>query len=96
MGQRARYRPQLLGAKILQIRRSLGLSQSQLARLLDVSVSSARMSEYEHGLREPPLMVLLAYGYLVGVSTDDLLDDNVDLPALIRIKRRRKRVTLRS
>jgi len=94
VGQRARHRPQRLAAKLLQIRRSLGLSQSQLARLLDVTVSSARMSEYENGVRESPLMVLLAYGYLVGISTDKLIDDSEDLPAQIQIKKRRKRITL--
>jgi transcriptional regulator with XRE-family HTH domain len=94
VGYKARNRPRRLAEKIRQIRVSLGLSQSQLRNLLDVSVSSARMSEYEHGVREPPLIVLLAYGYLTGIHVDDLIDDSVDLPAQIKIKRRRKRVTL--
>lgn len=38
MGKRARYRPMRLAAKLLQIRLGLGLSQGQLARLLDVGL----------------------------------------------------------
>ena len=96
MGHKARYRPQRLAAKLRKIRQSLGLSQSQLGRLVDVGLTNARISEYENGVREPPLIALLAYGYLVGISTDDLIDDRVDLPAQIKIKWRRKQITLRS
>lgn len=95
MGYQSRHRPQKLAAKLRQIRQSLGLSQSQLRRLLDVGPTSARMSEYEHDVREPPLMVLLAYAYLIGIHVDVLIDDSLDLPQLIRVKKRRKRVTLR-
>jgi transcriptional regulator with XRE-family HTH domain len=83
-----------LAAKLLQIRQSLGLSQSQLARLLNVGINTPRISEYENAAREPSLITLLAYGYLVGVSTDHLIDDSVDLPAQISIRRRRKQITL--
>lgn len=62
--------------------------------MLDVGINCARISEYESGAREPALITLLALGYLIGISTDDLIDDSVDLPAPIRIKKRRKRVTL--
>lgn len=94
MGQRPRYRPQRLAAKLLQIRRSLGFSQSQLARLLDVGVNTPRISEYETGAREPALITLLAYAYLVGISSNDLIDDRIDLPVQIRMRRRRRQITL--
>lgn len=94
MGQRPRYRPMRLAAKLLQIRQCLGLSQSQLARLINVGITTPRISEYESGAREPALITLLAYGYLIGISTDDLIDDDIDLPAQIRIRRRRKSITL--
>jgi transcriptional regulator with XRE-family HTH domain len=83
-----------LAAKLLQIRVGLGLSQSQIARLLDVGVNTPRISEYESGAREPALITLLAYAYLVGISTDDLIDDTIDLPVEIRVRRRRKRIAL--
>ena len=94
MGHRVRYRPQRLAAKLLQIREALGLSQSQLAGLLNVGVGIPRISEYEHGTREPALITLLAYSYLIGICANDLIDDAVDLPAEMRIKPRRKQIVL--
>jgi len=38
------------------------------------------ISEYERGKREPPLLVLLKYARLAGVSTDVLIDDKLKLP----------------
>lgn len=61
MGHKHSNRPQRLGAKLLQIRQSLRLSQSQLVALLNVSMSTARISEYETGARAPSLLTLLAY-----------------------------------
>jgi transcriptional regulator with XRE-family HTH domain len=48
----------------------------------------SRISAYELGNREPPLPVLLKYARLVGVSTDVLIDDEMDLPAKLRQSRR--------
>ena len=79
MGQKPRYRPQRLAAKLLQIRRGLSLSQSQFAGQIDVTLTTGRISEYETGKREPPLMTLLAYAYLIGIHVDDLIDDAIDL-----------------
>lgn len=55
--------------------------------MLSVGINDARICEYEKGVREPNLITLLAYSYLVGIHVDDLIDDGVDLPAQIRIKR---------
>jgi transcriptional regulator with XRE-family HTH domain len=35
---------------------------------------------FEHGEREPTLIVLLRYARVAGVSTDILIDDDLDLP----------------
>jgi len=95
MGAKPRYRPKRLAEKLAHIRKSLGLSQSEIVRLLDLdNLDSCRISEYERDIREPSLITLLAYGYLVGIPIDDFVDDNVDLPAEIKIKQRRRRVTL--
>ena len=94
MGHKPRYKPKYLVGKLLQIRRGLSLSQIQLAKVLSVGINDARICEYEKGVREPNLITLLAYAYLIGIHVDDLIDDGVDLPAQIKIKRRRKRVTL--
>jgi transcriptional regulator with XRE-family HTH domain len=39
----------------------------------------AQISQFESGRREPPLMVLLAYAKLAGISTDVLIDNKQSL-----------------
>jgi transcriptional regulator with XRE-family HTH domain len=39
------------------------------------------ISDFETGKREPPLLVLLAFARSVGISTDILIDDDLDLTA---------------
>jgi transcriptional regulator with XRE-family HTH domain len=80
-----RWRPQHLAAKLLGIRQHLGLSQSRLIECLDLDrvdlyLETARISEYEHGTREPNLMVLLSYARVARVRVESLIDDNLDLP----------------
>ena len=80
-----RWRPQHLAAKLLSIRQHLGLSQSRLIECLDLDrvdlyLETARISEYEHGTREPNLMVLLRYARVAKVRVENLIDDNLDLP----------------
>ncbi len=48
----------------------------------------SRISAYELGNREPPLTVLLQYARLVGISTDVLIDDELDLPAKLPARRK--------
>jgi transcriptional regulator with XRE-family HTH domain len=67
---------------------ALGLSQNELIRRLDVELTQNRISEYETGKGEPPLPVLLRYARLVGVSTDVLIDDELDLPDKLPSKKR--------
>ena len=40
-----------------------------------------RISEYERGKREPSLWVLLAYARAARIHLEDLVDDQIDLPA---------------
>ena len=78
-----RPRPSRLGNKLLQIRQGLGLSQSQmLARLgLEETMHYGRISQYENDEREPTLMTLLAYARVAAVHLEDIVDDDLDLPA---------------
>ncbi len=80
MGHSPRPRPARLGEKLLTIRQRLGLSQTQMCKALDLRVDYSAISNYELGTREPPLPVLLKYARLVGISTDVLIDDEMDLP----------------
>ena len=71
-----------LAEKLLQIRNVLGLSQSEMLsrlRFEDV-LDYKRISEYELGKSEPPLAVILRYARIVNISTDVLIDDEMDLP----------------
>jgi transcriptional regulator with XRE-family HTH domain len=82
MGRAARERPKRLAEKLLQIRLALDLSQDgMVVRLgLDEKLFRSAVSGYELGTREPPLPVLLKYARSVGISTDVLIDDELDLP----------------
>lgn len=87
MGSRRRPQPLCLPAKLLRIRQSLDLSQEQMARRLETErspVYPTHISEFERGLREPSLIVLLQYARLIRVSTDTLIDDDLDLPAKLK------------
>ena len=83
MGTRSRIRQSRLGGKLLRIRQSLGLSQNELLRFfgLEDELDRANISHYELGDREPALYVILKYARAVGISTDVLIDDELDLPA---------------
>jgi transcriptional regulator with XRE-family HTH domain len=83
MGKAQRPKPKRLAQKLLQIRISLGLSQNDLIKQLDfkeLELVQGSISTYELGKREPSLPLLLAYARIAGVSTDVLIDDNLDLP----------------
>ena len=79
---RTRPRPKRLAEKLRQIRLALGLSQTEMLKRLGFEdrIAYHRISNYELGTGEPPLPVLLAYAKLAGVSTDVLIDDDLDLP----------------
>jgi transcriptional regulator with XRE-family HTH domain len=78
-----RQKPERLAEKLKQIREALGLSQDGMLERLGLADEffRSRISAYELGNREPPLPVLLKYARLIGVSTDVLIDDELDLPA---------------
>lgn len=83
MGQSRRAQPKRLALKLRQIRLQLELTQQQIAdhlRDTDSPPQAGHISEYERGIREPSLLVLLAYARLAKVSTDVLIDDKLDLP----------------
>jgi transcriptional regulator with XRE-family HTH domain len=85
MGRASRPKPMYLGDKLLTIRLALGLSQDRLLERLSTSntLTSASISAYELGQREPPLPILLEYAQLANVYLDVLADDKLDLPEKI-------------
>ena len=44
---------------------------------LKQDLSVGRISEYERGIREPNLIVLLHYAMAARISTDELIDDDM-------------------
>jgi transcriptional regulator with XRE-family HTH domain len=82
MGLKRRPYPRKLAKKLQAIRLRLGLSQNEMLRALGLGEDYDRstVSGYERGEREPPLPILLKYARLVGVSTDVLIDDQLNLP----------------
>lgn len=75
MGRTRRRHPKRLRHKLLKIRQSLGMSQTQMANALGLEVHYSAVSNYELGTREPDLLTLLKYSQLASVSTDVLIDD---------------------
>jgi transcriptional regulator with XRE-family HTH domain len=77
----SRPRPKHLAKKLLQIRRSLGVSQGELVRQLGVQalIEHTTISKYELNKNEPPLAILLAYARLAGIPVEQIIDDELKL-----------------
>ena len=84
MGTRTRPRPKHLASKLKAIRLSLGLSQNELLERLkaDEPLVRSAISAYERGAREPSYLTLLRYARLAGISTDVLIDDELELTSM--------------
>ena len=84
MGRVSREKPKKLAEKLLQIRLYLGLSQNQMLEALGLNdkVFRSAISGYELGTREITLPLLLKYARLAEISTDVLIDDELDLPKI--------------
>jgi transcriptional regulator with XRE-family HTH domain len=92
MGKRARMRQERLAEKLLQIRLTLELSQSEMLKRLgfEDTLDYKRISEYELDKNEPPLAVLLSYARVAGVCMDVLVDDELDLPDKLPAKQKHR------
>jgi len=82
MGNVRSPKPERLAEKLLQIRLALGLSQDGMLERLGLAEMyfRSRISAYELGTREPHLLVVLKYARCVGISTDVLIDDEMERP----------------
>src|ERR1044072_1446378 len=78
----ARPKPERLAEKLLAIRMALGVPQTELHWRLGVEhlIDYTRISTYERGKNEPPLMILLEHARLANVYVEALIDDELDLP----------------
>ena len=82
MGRAPRPKPGRLSEKLFEVRSALGLSQNGMIRKMGLTGELLReeVSLFEHGVRVPPLPVLLAYARAANVYVEALIDDEVDLP----------------
>lgn len=89
MGTKPRLKPERLADKLRHIRLALGLSQSELWRRLGLEdlIAFKQISTYELGKREPPLPILLKYARAANVSVESLIDDALDLPDKLPVRK---------
>jgi transcriptional regulator with XRE-family HTH domain len=80
MGRSPRKNPLLLTQKLLAIRKRLNMSQTEMARALELTVHYSAVSNFELGTREPDLLVVLRYARLAGIAMEVIVDDNLSLP----------------
>jgi transcriptional regulator with XRE-family HTH domain len=88
MGHAPREKTEHLAKKLLDIRKILGLSQNEIIRHLNLTDKLTRedVSKFERGIREPSLRTLLKYARAINVSTDVLIDDELELSDFINTK----------
>ena len=82
MKKASRTKSKRLSEKLLQIRISLNLSQSELLDRLGFGddLFRSNISQYERGTRVPAPRVILQYARLSGVSMEEIVDDDMALP----------------
>ena len=80
MGRSRRNKPKKLSQKLLAIRKRLNLSQTEMAKALQLKVHYSAVSNYELGTREPDLLIVLRYSRLADVPMEAIVDDQMALP----------------
>ena len=90
MGTAARRKPKRLAEKLLEIRVGLGLSQNGLIRQMGFAddLTQAQISMFERGVRQPSLLILLAYAQVANVYVEALIMDDLDLPRRLPSERK--------
>jgi transcriptional regulator with XRE-family HTH domain len=90
--------PERLPEKLLLIRNSLGLSQSEMLRRLGLEddLWYTQISGYELGRSVPPPVVLLEYARVANVYVEALIDDELDLPDKLPSTRKHEGVKRRA
>lgn len=83
-GRGRRLKPKRLGEKLKAIRESLDLKQTQMPKALGLEddVSQGMVSAFEANVREPSLIVLLAYSRLADVTMESMADDKLEIEYL--------------
>ncbi len=79
-------KPKHLAAKLVAIRKALGLSQNGMVRRMGLTelVIREEISAFERGVRVPPVGVLLLYARAAELAVEVLIDDEINLPRKFR------------
>ncbi len=91
MSSKKPEQPKRIAKKVTRIRLKLGLTQEQMAVALQekaakgVKIYAGYVGLYELSKRTPLPLVILAYAKVAGISTDVLIDDELDLPTKYKI-----------
>ncbi len=64
-----------IGKRIKQIRQSMGISQTELARRIKY-LNQSQVSKIEKGDRKATVQDLVEIAKALGVSTDEIIDDS--------------------
>jgi transcriptional regulator with XRE-family HTH domain len=80
MGRVRRNKPLRLSSKLLAIRKRLQMSQTEMARALELKVHYSAVSNFELGTREPDLLIVLRYARLAGITMEMIVDDQLEIP----------------
>ena len=80
MGRVRRNKPLKLSHKLLAIRKRLRMSQTEMARALELKVHYSAVSNFELGTREPDLIIVMRYARLAGIPMEMIVDDQINLP----------------
>ncbi len=84
MGKAKAEQPKKLADKLRRIREKLGLSQAGMADAIErhgVKTQRGSIGSFEIKTRVPSPLVLLAYARIANVSVEQIIDDELDLPA---------------
>jgi transcriptional regulator with XRE-family HTH domain len=84
MGHGKQQRPEKIAEKLARIRAKLGLSQTGMSAALErqgIKVRPSSVALYEMGRNLPGLLTIRAYAKIARISSDVLIDDELDLPA---------------
>jgi transcriptional regulator with XRE-family HTH domain len=88
---KSRKNPKRLAEKLKAIRLALGHSQRSLIKYLEAEdeLLQSHISAFEDSRnnRIPSLNILLKYARAVNISTDVLIDDDLDLPDKLPFRR---------
>ena len=82
MKKSSRTKSNRLPEKLVTIRSALQLSQAEILERMGFGgeLFRSNISQYERGRRVPPLLVVLQYARVAGISMEEIVDDALNLP----------------